>query len=184
MRTISYREFKRRVFNEALQECLTKFTLKCCGGEEGSMDTTMDSSKYTEIATNMSKDFYNNLLNLNERTITETKKCMCEAVTFIQDCIAVSEAIAEEKANDAQEEHLEIPEDQDIELSKEDRKLSTLCTMIKSLLFRSMLFVMLLLELSWPKTERHRKLKMLSTLPMRRLRLMSRNIVRKKLKLP
>lgn len=121
MRTMSYREFKRRVFNEALQECLTKFTLKCCGGE-GSMDTTMDSSKYTEIAANMSKDFYNNLLNLNEKTITETKKCMCEAVTFIQDCIAVSEAIAEEKANDAQEEHLEIPEDQDIELSKEDQE--------------------------------------------------------------
>ena len=107
MRTMSYREFKRRVFNEALQECLTKFTLKCCGGENG-MDTNLDSSRYTEIAANMSKDFYNNLLNLNERTITETKKCMSEAVTFIQDCIAVSEAIAEEKANDAQEEHLEI----------------------------------------------------------------------------
>lgn len=119
MRNISYREFKRRVFNVALQECLTKFTLRCCGDEK--MDTTLDSNKYTEIASNMAKDFYGNMLNLNEKTITETKNELSEAVTFIQDCIAVSEAIAEEKANDAQEEHLEIPEDQDIELSKEDQ---------------------------------------------------------------
>ena len=121
MRNISYREFKRRVFNEALQECLTKFTLKCCNGDSR-MDTQMDSNRVAEIAANMSKDFYSNMLNLNEKTITETKKNLCEAVTFIQDCIAVSEAIAEEKANDAQEEHLEIPEDQNIELSKEDQE--------------------------------------------------------------
>ena len=53
MRTMSYREFKRRVFNEALQECLTKFTLKCCG--DGPMDTDMDSRRVAEIATSMSK---------------------------------------------------------------------------------------------------------------------------------
>ena len=120
MRTISYREFKRRVFNEALQECLTKFTLRCCG--DGPMDTDMSKGKLTDIATNMSKEFYGNMLNLNEKTISETKNNLSEAVTFIQDCIAVSEAIAEEKANDAQEEHLEIPEDQNIELSQEDQE--------------------------------------------------------------
>lgn len=119
MRTISYREFKRRVFNTALQECLTKFTLKCCG--DGQMDQEFESNKFAEIATEMSKNFYGEMCKLNDCTIDQTKKNLSEAVTFIKDCIMISEAIAEEKAEDAEEEHLEIPEDQEIELSQEDQ---------------------------------------------------------------
>lgn len=119
MNGITYREFKRRVFNAALLECMSKFTLKCCGG---SIDNEYDSGKFMEIAKTMSDDFYKNVCALNDCTINKTKENLSEAVTFIQDCIAVSEAIAEEKANDAAEEHLEIPEDQNIELSKEDQE--------------------------------------------------------------
>lgn len=120
MKTISTLEYKRRVFNRCLLECFGRIELQATGLNEA---VEPHDCFHAEMAKKMSDVFYTDLLKLNDCTIGMTKKNLSESVTFIQDCINISEAIAEDKAAAATEEGLEIPEDHQIELSEEDMAL-------------------------------------------------------------
>lgn len=115
MKTISYNEYRRRVFNEAVLTCLETVTIKCC-----EIDPKTDGN-YVDTAKKMTDQFYRDLLDLDNSTITKTKATLAESVTFVKDVINISEAIANSKAASAAEEKLEIPADQEITMSDEDR---------------------------------------------------------------
>lgn len=112
-RNITYAEYRRRVFNTALLECLTRFNKMACDIKENDV-------KYNQLMESYAGTFYEDLLGLSTSAISQTKKKLSEAATFIQDCLSIAETIAAEKAEVAKEEKLEIPEDQVIELSDED----------------------------------------------------------------
>lgn len=120
MKTISIREYKRRVFNACLLECFGRIELQGTGLNEA---VGYHECYQAEMAKKMSDAFYTDLLTLNDCTIDMTKKKLSESVTFIKDCINISEAIAEDKAEICAKEELEIPEDQQIELGEEDTAL-------------------------------------------------------------
>lgn len=122
MKTISANELRRRVFNHALLECFSKIHESCCGDCCTDNDDPHHDRNIT-MAKKMSDAFFGDMLALNGCTINQTKARLSEAVTFIQDCINISEAIAQDKADIAKEENMEIPEDQKIELSPEDEEL-------------------------------------------------------------
>lgn len=119
MRNISYSEYRRRVFNTALLECLCKVHGKALNGSacEGECDSNL-----TAMAANFCKNFYKEELNLDTSTISQTKARLSEAVEFVQDCVDTAENIAEDKADAAKECGAQIPEDQDVELSQEDEQ--------------------------------------------------------------
>jgi len=118
MGRISILEYKRRVFNKALLECFARMHqlgLSDCGKEqlnEGVLNAAGDACKA----------FFEDELDLKNQTIRETKLRLSEAVSFVQDCVDCAEEIAEEKADTAKEKGMVIPDDQDIELSKEDEQ--------------------------------------------------------------
>lgn len=128
---MSYREFKRRVFNEALLECL-------CGLHAMTLEEAVDSDGNkckrrrcselncgidTEMAAKMARAFYTDELSLDTSTISSTKEKLCGKNSFVDDIIDICEAVAEDKANIATEEKLEIPSELTVELSEEDQML-------------------------------------------------------------
>lgn len=117
MRTIHYPEYKRRVFNTALLECISKVHLLALDGNDEPEDRAL-----SEMAVRLSKTFFEDELNLKKSTIDATKRRLSESVQFVQDCIAISENIAEDKAEVAEKEGVEFAADQEIELSDEDEE--------------------------------------------------------------
>lgn len=109
-------EYKRRVFNAALLESLGKFNLICC-----EIDPEKEPDK-VKMAKTMTDVFYTDMLDLNNKTIKATRLGLQEAVSFVQDMLDICEAVADQKASDAAEHDLEIPENQKIELSDEDEE--------------------------------------------------------------
>lgn len=119
MKKISIYEYKRRVFNECMLECMCKLHSQILNGSEaGEVD-----AHAAEMANRMCRTFIKDDLKLAESTIRTTTDRLSEAVTFIKDCINVSTGIANEKAEDADVEDLEMGEEQDIELCDEEKSL-------------------------------------------------------------
>lgn len=114
MRMIPYVEYKRRVFNKALLECFSRIHLQTLS--DGPIDESVAIA-----ARNVSGAFFSDELSLKTSTIASTKARLSEAVQFIQDCVEACEGIACDKAEEAKKEKMEIPEDQAIELSAEDK---------------------------------------------------------------
>ena len=115
--TISYQEYKRRVFNKAFLECCSKIHSECTG-----FDCADPKQKnLVEMGKKMCDKFYTDMLDLNSCTIDKTKANLNGACTFIKDCVNVCESVACSKCEDAAEEELEIPEEQEIELGPEDQ---------------------------------------------------------------
>ena len=117
MNTIRLQEYRRQVFNHTLLECLSRIEMSCC--EINPAEEALNAQR----AKKMSDAFYTDLLTLNGCTISQTKKNLSEAVTFIQDVMVLAEAVADDKASTAAENDMEIPENQKIELSEEDNAL-------------------------------------------------------------
>lgn len=119
MKKISIYEYKRRVFNECMLECMCKLHGQILNGAEvGEVD-----ARATEMANRMCRTFIEDDLNLAESTIKATTDRLSEAVTFIKDCVNVSTSIANEKAEEADDEDLEMDDEQEIELDGEDKDL-------------------------------------------------------------
>ena len=121
MNMINYREYRRKVFNACMLECFSRIHESCTQLKFGTGDCHQDA--LAKMANKMCDAFFTERLQLNTSTIGQTKAKLSEAVTFIQDCINISEAIAEDKMAVAQEEKLEIDKNQEIELSPEDTDL-------------------------------------------------------------
>ena len=119
MNRIQYAEYRRRVFNTALLECFSRIHSMCTG-----LNQPKNDHDYTlaEMGIGMSNEFYRQMLNLDTSTISQTKKNLSEAVTFIQDCVSICESIAEEKAASAEEEGLDTDADKP-ELNAEESDL-------------------------------------------------------------
>ena len=115
-------EYKRRVFNEAVLTCMDKIHGMILNGDVTDVDP-MDAERFKTMASSMCRTFFDSELKLSESTISQTKARLSESITFIKDCVNVSEAIAEQKACDAAEKDCEMDNDQKIELSDEDEAL-------------------------------------------------------------
>lgn len=119
MGNITYLEYKRRVFNTALLECFSRIHREALSGS-----TTLDEN-VSRAASDACKAFFNEELNLANSTITATKRRLSEAVQFIQDCVETSENIACDKADCAKKEGMVIPDEQEAQLSAEDKSVIT-----------------------------------------------------------
>ena len=125
---ISNAEFKRRVFNSALCECFAKIHAKCLGINE---DQTLfgyypdaNETYLSEMANTMAKTFIRSELNLDKATIATTKKALAESCTFVQDCVALCEAIADDKMKAAVENDVKATDDmKEPELNAEEKEL-------------------------------------------------------------
>lgn len=125
---ISNAEFKRRVFNSALCECFAKIHAKCLGINE---DQTLfgyypdaNETYLSEMANAMAKTFIRSELNLDKATIATTKKALAESCTFVQDCVALCEAIADDKMKAAVENDVKATDDmKEPELNAEEKEL-------------------------------------------------------------
>ena len=113
---ISYNEYRRRVFNECMLECFRRIEESCCEIEK-------NDTFHLDMAKRMSDKFYTDLLQLDTSTVDSTKKKLSESVTFIKDCINISEAVADEKTALAIENKMDMDDDQRVELSPEDEAL-------------------------------------------------------------
>lgn len=119
---ISYLEFKQRVFNEAFLTCLSVFHKKVL--TEGTETTGLDCPIHTaEMMDKMCRAFFDDMLNLPNNTIKSTMKKLDSSTTFVKDCAKLCETIADMKSAKAQDDGLEIEEDQKIEMSPEDEQL-------------------------------------------------------------
>lgn len=96
---ISLLEYKRRVFNSVLCECFSLIHAKCLGiNENETLFGGTDTPDYiVEMADTMSKEFFASELKLDESNIFATKKALSGANTFIQQCVVLAEAIANDK---------------------------------------------------------------------------------------
>lgn len=119
MKTISHMEFRRRVFNHAMLECFSRILENCCEFDQ----SDCHDQRLATVAKKMSDAFYTDKLSLDKCTINQTKQKLSESVTFIHDCMNICEAIADTKYEIAGQEDMDIPEDQKIELSEEDKAL-------------------------------------------------------------
>ena len=117
MNTIMLENYRRKVFNHTLLECLSRIEEACCEINASAEPLNAERAK------KMSDAFYTDLLNLENCTINQTKKNLSESVTFIHDVLSLAEAVADDKASTAAENDMEIPENQKIELSDEDEAL-------------------------------------------------------------
>lgn len=121
MRFMMNGEYKRRVFNECMLECMCKIHGQILNGD--CAETEYCPDRLTNMANNLCRNFYNKKLDLDKCQIRQTKANLAESVTFIKDCIALSEAIAEDKAEYAKEKGIEMEADQKVELATEDKDL-------------------------------------------------------------
>ena len=118
MRTITYPEYRRRVFNKALLECFCKIHGQILNGDCAVENT--DNERMTEMAKRMCTTFFANELKLNTSTVSQTKDRLSEAAEFVRDCADVAEDIADKKADMAKDEKIEVTDEDDIELSPEE----------------------------------------------------------------
>ena len=116
-------EYKRRVFNECMLECMCRIHGQILNGD--CADDSYDPDRLSGMANRLCRTFVNAQLHLEKNEIRQTKAELSEAVTFIQDCIALSESIAEDKAEYAKEKGVEMASDQEVSLSNEDKDLIT-----------------------------------------------------------
>lgn len=124
---ISKMEYKRRVFNTALCECFSRIHSRCLGITEsvelyGYYPETNDRF-LAEQASAMAKAFLRDTLNLDTATIRDTKKALSEANSFVQDCVELCEAIADEKMKTADKHDVEVTELDTPELNAEEKEL-------------------------------------------------------------
>ena len=115
-------EYKRRVFNACMLECMCKIHGQILNGDSAESDPE-NEKRLQGMANKMCCNFMKDQLNLDKAQIRETKANLAEAVTFIQDCINISEAIAEDKAQYAKEKNLQMESDQEVKLGQEDQDL-------------------------------------------------------------
>ena len=125
---ISNAEFKRRVFNSALCECFARIHAKCLGINENQTlfgyYPDANQNYLSEMASDMAKSFIYDELNLDKATIATTKKALAESCTFVQDCVELCEAIADDKMKAAVENDVKATDDmKQPELSAEEKEL-------------------------------------------------------------
>ena len=138
---ISYREYKRRAFNALLTECFVKLhamvngldencsKMEACGKTEacGSKNESKcegqgDINLYkADMARKMAKAFFVDEMCLDKCTMKETKDKLCDSTTFVKDCVKLCESIADEKAEEACEQKLELTDDDEAEVSDSDK---------------------------------------------------------------
>ena len=118
MRTISNIEYRRRVFNAALLECFCEIHNRVLNG--GFINEPTDKHM-VDMARRLCCAFYKDELNLDKQTITQTKHRLSEAAEFIKDCVNTAECIAENKADQAKDSNIVFTDEDDIELSDEDK---------------------------------------------------------------
>jgi len=75
------------------------------------------------MADKMCRTYFTEELELKDSTIEQTKKRLSEAVTFLQDCLEICESIADDKADVAAKNDMDVDATQPIELSPEDEEL-------------------------------------------------------------
>lgn len=121
MRKMLIPEYRRRVFNECMLECMCKIHGMVLNGD--CSDDSFSSERLRTMSRNLTRTFMRDRLDMDECQIRETKEKLSESVTFIKDCIDVSESIANDKAECAQKNGLEMDNDQKIELGAEDKDL-------------------------------------------------------------
>lgn len=119
VRTMSYPEYRRRVFNKALIECFCQIHGQILNGD--SAEDAPTDERMNQMAKRLCSNFYKEELHLDTNTISQTKAQLAEAVQFVKDCADTAEDIADDKTEDAQEHGLTISVDQDVELSDEDK---------------------------------------------------------------
>lgn len=110
-------EYRRRVFNHALLECFGRIQEACCEIDPH------EEARMATMAKKMSDAFYTDMLGLDTAQIDATKKNLSGCCTFIKDCVGICESIACDKMKEACDADMDIPEDQQIELSDEDEAL-------------------------------------------------------------
>ena len=114
-------EYKRRVFHECMLECMCKIHGMILNGD--CADDSYSAERMNAMAGRLCRTFMKDQLHCDTAQIRECKNQLSEAVTFIQDCINISEAIADDKAEYAKENGLEMDKDQQVELGQEDKDL-------------------------------------------------------------
>ena len=121
MKPITHREYARRVFNECLLEGFNKLHRDVISAE--TIPTDKESLVEQTVAANLCRNFFTDILDLNHSTIEMTKKRLSESTTYIKRLVALSESIAKEKSECADDECLEMDDEQKAELSDEDKEL-------------------------------------------------------------
>lgn len=128
-KTISNMEFKRRVFNSALCECFANIHAKCLGIHENAAlfgyYPDANEEYLAEMASSMAKAFCREELNLDKSTISETKSAIAAGGnTFMEECVALCEGIADEKMVAAVENKVTATDDmKEPELNPEEKEL-------------------------------------------------------------
>lgn len=112
-KNITILEYRRRVFNKALMETFCRIHSSAIGA---------DSPEDAAMGARLCEAFFTDELNLANSTIDMTKRRLRESVSFIKDCVETAENIACDKADCAKEEGMVIPDEQEIELSDEDKQ--------------------------------------------------------------
>lgn len=123
MRKITYPEYKRRVFNEALLECFCKIHGQVLN--EDCAEDQMCNEHLINMAKRLCHTFFEDELKLKTSTVSQTKARLSEAAEFIKDCANIAEEIAEKKADLAEEEKIEVTDEDNIELSPEEEGVIT-----------------------------------------------------------
>lgn len=119
VRKITYPEYRRRVFNQALIECFCKIHGQVLNGD--SCEDCVTDERMAKMAERLCANFCTEELKLGTSTVSQTKANLSEAVQFIRDCVEACENIADDKCDAAQKEKVQIEDDQKIELSQEDK---------------------------------------------------------------
>lgn len=127
-RRITYAEYERRVFNTILTECFVKMHAMANGLDEACCkmecfnSAVEDPRNMKEMAAKMAREFFKTEMNLDKCTINETKKKLCESITFVKQCVALAEACAKEKTEAAAEAKLDLTDDDTGEEVGEEEK--------------------------------------------------------------
>ena len=112
-------EYQRRVHHEVILECLCQLHAEIlgpcssCGGES--------AEDIEAIRRRLCRSYFVSELDLENKTIGECRDRLSETCLFLRECEQVAEAIAEEKAEEARENDVEFGDDQEVELSDEDK---------------------------------------------------------------
>ena len=128
VKRISIYEYKRRVFNKCLLECMTRVHGMILNGDGmnglNPFASDMENAEIEQtnkLAAKMCEKYMCDEMHLAESTIQTTRKRLSESITFMHDVMDVSEAIADAKAEDAKKNGVKMDDDQEIELNQEDQ---------------------------------------------------------------
>ena len=128
-RKISYMEYRRRIFNEAVLTVLVEAhsrpgpckALEPLNGDAAPENESGCSDSIGAKAAAMAHKFFNDELDLENSTVGTTKKKLSEACTFLKEAADECEEIADAKSEIAQKEGMDIYDSQKPELSEEDK---------------------------------------------------------------